>query len=159
MSRRGAGRGFTLIEMVVAVALIALMATLALPLQELTVKRSREADLRTALRQIRDALDAHKQATVDGNIPLVLGDSGYPKSLAVLVNGVKDAKSPTGNLIYFLRRLPRDPFADPATKAEESWGLRSYQSPYDQPRPGKDVYDVYSLSDGTGINGIPYREW
>lgn len=156
---KAAWRGFTLIELVVAVALIALMATLALPLQELAVKRSREADLRDALRQIRTALDAHKQATVDGNIPAEPGGSGYPQSLVVLVNGVKDAKSPTGNLIYFLRRLPRDPFADPAAKPEEGWGLRSYQSPHDRPRPGKDVYDVYSLSDDAGINGIPYREW
>lgn len=156
--RRGA-RGFSLIELVVAVTLIALMATLALPLQELTVKRGREADLRTALHQIREALDAYKQGTVDGNIVTEPGDSGYPKSLLVLVEGVKDAKSPTGDRLYFLRRIPRDPFADPSRSPEESWGLRSYQSPFDQPRPGKDVFDVYSLSDAIGINGVPYREW
>lgn len=153
------GRGFTLVELVAAVALIALMATLALPLQELTVKRGREADLRASLRQIRDALDAHRQATQDGNVVVEPGDSGYPKSLDVLVDGVKDAKSPSGNKLYFLRRIPRDPFGDPALKPGEDWGLRSYQSTHDQPRPGKDVYDVYSRSAGVGINGVPYREW
>lgn len=153
------GRGFTLVELVAAVALIALMATLALPLQELTVKRGREAELRAALRQIRDALDAHRQAAQDGNVVVEPGDSGYPKSLDVLVEGVKDAKSPTGNKIYFLRRIPRDPFGDPELKPGEDWGLRSYQSTHDQPRPGKDVYDVYSRSAGVGINGVPYREW
>lgn len=156
---RAAALGFTLIELVVAVTLIALLATLALPLQELTVKRGREAELRTALRQIRDALDAYRQAADDGRIVLAQGESGYPKTLSVLVDGVKDAKSPAGERIYFLRRIPRDPFADPAQGPEETWGLRSYQSPHDAPRPGKDVFDVYSLSDATGINGVPYREW
>jgi general secretion pathway protein G len=154
-----AARGFTLIELVVAVSLIALMATLALPLQELTVKRGREADLRAALRQIRTALDDYKQAVEDGHIVTEPGDSGYPKSLVVLVEGVKDAKSPTGAPLHFLRRIPRDPFADPSLRPEASWGLRSYRSPHDQPRPGHDVYDVYSLSDAIGINGVAYREW
>lgn len=154
--RRG---GFTLIELLVSVALIALMSTLAMPLQELTVKRNQEADLRAALRQIREALDAHKLAADSGRILIASGDSGYPKMLTALVAGVKDAKSPTGQPIYFLRRLPRDPFAERSLSAEESWGLRSYLSPHDQPRAGDDVYDVYSLSAGVGINGIPYRQW
>jgi general secretion pathway protein G len=151
--------GFTLIEIMVALALIALFATLALPLQELAVKRSQEMELRTALRQIRGALDAYKQAADDGRIVVAPGDSGYPKSLSELVTGVKDARSATGAPIHFLRRIPRDPFADANLRPEESWGLRSYQSSHDQPRPGDDVYDVYSLSPGTGLNGVPYREW
>jgi general secretion pathway protein G len=152
-------RGFTLIELMVAVALVALFSTLALPLQELAVKRNQEADLRAALRQIREALDAYRQATDSGNITVAAGASGYPKTLSLLVTGVKDAKSPTGMPMYFLRRIPRDPFADPVLRAEETWGLRSYLSPPDQPRPGDDVFDVYSLSEATGLNGVPYRQW
>lgn len=158
MNRLGV-RGFTLIELVVAIALIALFSTLALPLQELSAKRSQEAELRAALRQIRDGLDAYKQAVDDGRIETAVGRSGYPKELMVLVEGVKDIKSPTGAPIHFLRRIPRDPFADSELRPEETWGLRSYLSPYDDPRPGDDVFDVHSLSPDVGINGIPYREW
>lgn len=153
------GRGFTLIELLVTLALISLFATLALPLAELTVKRSQEAELRAALRQIREALDRHKQMADDGRITLRLGDSGYPPTLEILVEGVIDNKSPDRQKIYFLRRLPRDPFADPSQKTDGGWGWRSYKSPYDRPRAGDDVYDVYSLSGGVGLNGVPYREW
>lgn len=152
-------KGFTLIELLVTLALIALFATMALPLTELTVRRNQEAELRSSLRQIRDALDAHKQAADAGRIAIGPGDSGYPRNLAVLAEGVVDSKSPEKNVIYFLRRIPRDPFADPETRPEDSWGLRSYKSPHDQPRPGDDVYDVYSPSSETGLNGVPYREW
>ncbi|MDD5250651.1 MAG: type II secretion system protein [Rhodocyclaceae bacterium] len=151
--------GFTLIELMVSLALIALFSTLALPLQELAAKRSQEADLHAALREIRTALDAYKQAVDDGRIVVAAGASGYPQNLMLLVTGVKDAKSPTGAPLHFLRRIPRDPFADPKLKPEDSWGLRSYLSPYDEPQPGDDVYDVYSRSPGIGINGVPYKEW
>jgi len=152
-------RGFTLIELLVTLALISLFATLALPLAELTVKRNQEADLRRSLRQIREALDAHKQAVDNGRITLRAGDSGYPKSLTVLVEGVEDIKSPEKRLIYFLRRVPRDSFAAPESAPEDTWGLRSYRSTFDQPRAGDDVFDVFSLSQEVGINGIPYRDW
>lgn len=152
-------KGFSLIELMVTLALISLFATMALPLAELAIKRTQEADLRSALRQIRDALDAYKQAADDGRVTTRPGDSGYPKTLGVLVEGVVDNKSPEKTTIYFLRRIPRDPLADPQVKPEDSWGKRSYKSPYDRPRPGDDVYDVYSLSTESGINGIPYNEW
>lgn len=152
-------RGFTLIELLVTLALIGLVASIALPVAELTTLRLKEGELRSALRQIREGLDAHKQAVDEGRIILRAGDSGYPRSLNVLVEGVEDARSPTRAKINFLRRIPRDPFADPALKPEDTWGKRSYQSPPDRPRPGDDVYDVYSLAPGTGINGIQYREW
>jgi len=152
-------RGFTLIELLVTLALIGLVASIALPVAELTTLRLKEGELRSALRQIREGLDAYKQAADEGRIILRAGESGYPRSLAVLVEGVEDARSPARAKINFLRRIPRDPFADPTLKPEDTWGKRSYQSPPDRPRPGDDVYDVYSLMSGTGINGILYREW
>lgn len=152
-------QGFTLIELLVTLALISLFATLALPLAELTVKRSQEVELRAALRQIREALDRYKQMADDGRIAMQPGDSGYPPTLETLVAGVVDSKSPDRQKIIFLRRIPRDPLAEPSQRAESGWGKRSYKSPYDRPRPGDDVYDVYSLSTGVGINGVPYSEW
>jgi len=154
------GAGFTLIELVITVAIIAILASVALPLNELVVTRSKEQELRRALREIREALDLHKQAWDDGRIQKRTGESGYPKRLETLVEGVEDQKSPKKEKIYFLRRLPRDPFtADPNLTAAESWGKRSYASPPDEPKEGEDVYDVFSLAPGKGINGRPYREW
>lgn len=152
-------RGFTLIELLVTLALIGLVASIALPVAELTTRRIKEGELRSALRQIREGLDAYKQAADEGRIIQRVGDSGYPRSLAMLAEGVEDARSPMHTRINFLRRVPRDPFADPSLKPEDTWGKRSYQSPHDRPRAGDDVYDVYSLAPGTGINGIEYREW
>lgn len=151
--------GFTLIEMLATLALIALVATAALPLAELTVQRTKEAELRTALRQVRTALDAYKQAYDEGRILQKAGDSGYPKSLMLLVDGVEDAKNPARMPLRFLRRIPRDPFADPSLRDEDTWGLRSYRSPPHDPRPGEDVFDVYSRAGGVGINGVPYKQW
>ena len=152
-------RGFTLIELLVTMALISLLATMALPLAELTMQRSKEAELRSALRQIRSALDAYKQAFDEGRIIQHPGDSGYPRNLNTLVQGIDDAKSPVRARMYFLRSIPRDPFSNPSTMPEETWGLRSYRSSHELPQRGDDVYDVYSQSSGVGINGIAYKEW
>ncbi|MDP3167044.1 MAG: type II secretion system protein [Hydrogenophaga sp.] len=153
-------RGFTLIELLVTVAIVAILASVAVPLVELNVQRTREHELRTALRQIRGALDAHKRATDEGRVLARTGGSGYPRTLSELVDGVSDAKSPTTARIYFLRRLPRDPFnTDRSLSAAETWGLRAYSSPPDTPAEGEDVYDVYSRSGRTGLNGQPYRGW
>jgi general secretion pathway protein G len=153
-------KGFTLIELVITVAIVAVLASVALPLNELVIQRAKEQDLRRALRDIREAIDAHKQAFDEGRMVKRPGDTGYPKRLEDLVAGVEDQKSPKRDRIYFLRRLPRDPLADdPAKGPAESWGKRSYASPPDDPRDGEDVFDVFSLSAGTGINGRPYREW
>ncbi len=152
--------GFTLIELMVTVAIIAVLATIAFPMAEVAAQRSKEQDLRHSLRQIREAIDAYKQVWDEGRIEKKLGEPGYPPKLKALVEGVKDAKSPEGKKIYFLRSLPRDPMSDDdQATAEETWGKRSYASPYDDPQEGEDVFDVYSLSEGEGLNGIPYREW
>jgi len=153
-------RGFTLIELVITVAIVAVLASVALPLNELVVQRAKEQDLRRALRDIREAIDAYKQAWDENHIAKSAGDSGYPKKLEDLVAGVEDQQSPKKARIYFLRRLPRDPFAiDPQLGPAETWGRRSYASPPDEPKEGDDVYDVFSLSGAIGINGRPYREW
>jgi general secretion pathway protein G len=152
-------RGFTLIELVIAVAIVAILASAALPLNELVVQRAKEQDLRRALRDIRTAIDAYKQASDEGRIPKRVGESGYPKRLEDLVQGVEDEKSPKRERMYFLRRLPRDPFALNEVSSAESWGKRSYASPPEDPREGDDVFDVFTLAPGKGINGRPYREW
>ena len=153
-------RGFTLIELVITVALVGLLAAMVVPTVELTVKRTKEAELRTALRELRRAIDAYKQAVDEGRVAGKLGESGYPPTLSVLVDGVNDERSAEKRKIYFLRRLPRDPMANDAALApEETWGLRSYASEPDAPAEGDDVYDVYSRSTAVGLNGIAYAKW
>lgn len=154
-------RGFTLIELVVTVAIVALLATAIVPSARLVYQREREVELRSALRTLRTAIDAYKRAVDTGHIKKELDKSGYPPDLQVLVNGVDDARSAQdGVKIYFLRQIPRDPFwPDTSVPAAESWGLRSYASPPDDPQPGDDVFDVYSRSSLTGLNGVPYHEW
>jgi general secretion pathway protein G len=153
-------KGFTLIELLVTLAILAALSTVALPLTQVAAQRSKEEELKHALWQIRDAIDAYKSAADAGKIDRVVGDSGYPARLDVLVDGVADKTSPTHSQLYFLRRIPRDPLCDcPSRGDAQTWGKRSYASPPDSPSEGADVYDVYSLDDGTGLNGIPFRKW
>lgn len=152
-------RGFSLIELVVVLAILAVLASVGLPLAELAHRRTQEEDLRRSLREIRSALDAYKRLVDQGSIQRPADGSGYPPSLDVLVSGVPDARSPRGTKIYLLRQLPRDPFAPEGVNALESWSLRGYASGPDDPKPGNDVFDVHSRSNAVGLNGVPYREW
>ena len=155
-----APRGFTLIELIIVVAIVAILASGLMPLIELAAQRSKEQDLRAALRDMRTAIDAYKQAVDEGRVAKKADESGYPPSLALLATGVPNEKDPEKRKIYFLRRIPRDPFfVDSQVSAEKTWGLRSYESPPDDPRDGKDVFDVYSTSRKTGLNGVPYNKW
>jgi general secretion pathway protein G len=154
-------RGFTIVELVISVAIISLLATAVVPSAQLLYQRERERELRASLRTLRGALDAYKTASDSGRIKKSVDKSGYPPNLQSLVEGVDDAGSAKeGTKIYFLRRLPRDPFWPDATApAADTWGLRSYASPPDDPQPGDDVYDIYSRSSRTGLNGVPYHDW
>jgi len=152
--------GFTLIEVLIATAIVAIIAVLASSMVVTAVKREKEQELRVALRQIRQAIDDYKRASDAGRIARAPGDSGYPKTLATLASGTPDLLDPAGRRIHFLRRVPRDPFGvATGVPAEATWGLRSFASEPDAPAAGDDVYDVFSLSQAAGLNGVPYRRW
>lgn len=155
-ARRAAG--FTIIELLAVMAVLGILVMAAMPLAEISVQRDRERELKRALWEIRDAIDSYKKAAEAGNVALVPDSAGFPASLAALVDGATHPKK-EGSTQFFLRRVPRDPFADPDIPAEKTWGLRSYQSSASQPKPGSDVYDVYSRSDKVGLNGIALRDW
>lgn len=159
MQPRKYSAGFTFIELMVTIVILGVLASAAYPMAKLAIQRNKEHELKLGLRQIRIAIDAYKQAADEGRISKDSNESGFPLTLEVLVNGVGNVRDTAHKKIYFLSRLPRDPFADPSLKAAETWGKRSYASPPEQPAEGDDVFDVYSKSIGVGINGIPYREW
>lgn len=153
-------QGFTLIELLVTVAIVALLASVTLPFAEVSVKRAKEQELRLALRQLRGAIDAYKHAVDEGRVAKSTEESGYPKKLEALVDGVEDSLDPQRRKIYFLRRIPRNPFyPDSNASPVDTWGKRSYASPPDDPKEGDDVFDVYPLTDGVGLNDLPYRQW
>jgi general secretion pathway protein G len=152
--------GFSLIELLVVIAIMSVLATVAMPLAELSHRRTQEEDLRRSLREIRTAIDVYKRLVDSGRIARSADGTGYPPSLDVLVDGVVDAQSPSRAKLYLLRRLPRDPFAPGSIgNAANTWGLRSYASSADDPQPGDDVYDVFSRSPDRGLDGVLYREW
>jgi general secretion pathway protein G len=170
IARRARPRGFTLVELVITLALVGILALAVVPFSQLIVQREKEQQLSAALREIRTALDTYKEASDTGLIEREADASGYPPSLAVLVDGVKNVKDPKGGLLMFLRRVPRDPFfsGDPDTPPEDTWNVRAFGEPpghadgsdsTERGTAGKDVFDVASKSDRVGINGIPYRQW
>lgn len=151
---RRSQRGFSLVEAVVVAAVMAILASAALPVVRFTVTRSKEADLRHHLRTMRNAIDEYKRYSDAGLIPVDLGTEGYPADLEALVEGV-DIVGQVDIQKKFLRRIPVDPMT-----GEAEWGLRSYQDEPDSTSwSGENVYDVYSLSEGVGLNGVPYSEW
>ena len=153
-------RGFTFIELMITLAIMATLAMVAVPMTQVTVQRLKERELRGALIEIREALEAYKRAADGGRIKLSVGDSGYPKKLEELVEGVPDQKSARKQNIYFLRRLPRDPFALRSdVAAADTWYKRAYSSPPDNPTEGEDVFDVSSRSSKVGLNGVPLNLW
>jgi general secretion pathway protein G len=154
-------QGFSLIELLVTLAILALLTTLAAPTLQLIQQRNKEHELKSSLREIRQAIDAYKKAHDENRIERRIDQSGFPPNLDVLYTGVPDVTDPNRQKkIFFLRKLPRDPFyPDKTVNPAETWGKRSYESTYDSPREGLDVYDVYSLAPGYSLNGTPYREW
>ena len=145
-------RGFTLAELVMVVALIAILSAMALPVAKFTVKRQKEAELRLALRQIRTAIDEYKRMSDQGLIPITLGGEGYPEALDDLVEGVEIVGQDTK--MRFLRRIPVDPMT------HDDWVLRSYQDDVDATSwGGENVYDVRTSSEGTALNGTKYADW
>lgn len=154
MPRSRSQAGFTIAEMVIVVAILAILASAAIPLATTTRKRSKEADLRASLREMRYAIDEYKRYSDAGLIPVDLGAEGYPSELEDLVEGV-EVVGQVDQQVRFLRRIPVDPMT-----GEAEWGLRSFQDTPDSPSwGGENVYDVYSLSEGIGLNGVPYSEW
>lgn len=152
--------GLTLIEVLVTITILAILASVVVPLSQMTVKREKELELRRSLRVIRSAIDGYKRVWDEGRIKKSVDESGYPPDLETLVEGVEDVSTPDGKTIRFLRRVPRDPMnPDTSLPPEETWGLRSYESDPDSPSEGEDVFDVYSLSEETAIDGTGYRDW
>lgn len=152
--RRQGQAGYTLAELVMVAAVMAILATAALPVAKFTAKRSKEAELRQALRQMRNAIDEYKRYADSGLIPVDLGTDGYPPELEVLVEGV-DVVGQIDKKVKFLRRIPIDPMT-----GTDEWGLRSFQDEPDaESWGGEDVYDVFSLSEARGLNGVPYSKW
>ena len=146
-------RGFTVAELVMVTALVAILAAVALPTGRFMQQREREWELRLDLRLMRNAIDDYKWLSDQGMIQVEIGTEGYPKSLEVLAEGV----SVVGQLNKrkFLRRIPVDPMTG---KAE--WGLRSYQDSFDSSSwGGQNVYDVYSVSQGKALDGTKYKDW
>lgn len=152
--------GFTLIEMMVSLALLATLASAAIPIYQRQQQQRNEQELRVALREIRTALDRYAQLSEEGIIDKETGMSNWPVSLNQLVDGVENKKSTNRQKIYLLRKIPRDPLCDCEGKPNnETWRLRaSTQAPGDT-SGGKDVWDVSSSSTQPGLNGIPYAQW
>ena len=147
-------RGLSLVELIVAFTILLILTTAALPLARVKVKRERERELRYALRQMRDAVDRYKDAADRGLIQVEVGSEGYPPDLETLVNGV-DMVGQVDKKFKFLRRIPRDPMTN-----SDDWGLRSMQDdPQSMSWGGENLFDVYTKSQGTALDGSQYADW
>jgi general secretion pathway protein G len=153
--------GFTLAEMIITLAIVAVLAVSALPLGKMAVKRQNEIELQRDLRLMREAIDAYKKLADEKKIEVDEDTEGYPPTLEVLVKGVevqdKEAKGTGGKrkTVKFLRRIPKDPMTGTA-----DWGLRSYQDDFDSDVWGEEnVYDVYTKSPAVALDGTKYKDW
>lgn len=151
--------GLTLIELIVALAILAILASVVLPMAEVTVKRTKEIELKRALREVRSAIDAYKadfeEAKLKKKITTSIDETGYPEEIEVLIEG-RDWGGLYPYKKKYLRRMPRDPFDE----YEQGWGFRSYSDDYDTTTwGGEDIYDIYTQSDKVGLDGTPYNSW
>ncbi|MDH5466375.1 MAG: type II secretion system GspH family protein [Candidatus Aminicenantes bacterium] len=154
-------KGFTLIEMLVTLTILAILATAIMPLAKIAVKREREIELRRNLRSIREAIDAYKKLADENKIEIEEDTEGYPPDLETLVEGVEvqeegeEGEEPGTKIVKFLRRIPKDPMTN-----SYDWGLRSYQDDHDSDVwGGENVYDVYTKSMATALDGTQYKDW
>ena len=162
-------RGFSYVEMVFAVAMLALLAAVATPYLEKNIQRKKESELKQSLRDIRTAIDDYKDAADAGKFFKRVGDTGYPHRLQDLVDGVEDITDANKKKLRFLRQIPADPMVSATVSAisqtnrsvnpADTWGKRSYDSDADSPSEGEDVYDIYSTSVEIGNNGVAYAKW
>lgn len=154
--------GYTLVELLVVMAILGVLAAAVMPLGEMLLRSQKERELRLALWEIRGAIDEYKKASDKGLIKASASDSGYPPRLDTLVLGAEDGRATagaSGQFVYFLRRLPRDPFAAPDIPAAQTWRVRSYASPPDKPVAGNDVFDVMPTAAGKALDGSAYSDW
>jgi general secretion pathway protein G len=159
--RRNQG-GLTLLELLITLVILSVLASAVLPMAEVTIKRTKEIELRRSLRLIRTAIDEYKadydKAVLEKKISATLDETGYPKELKDLVEG-EDWGGLYSPKRRYLRRIPRDPFAPSDLAAEENWALRAYEDDAGDSWSGGDIYDVHSQSDGIALDGTPYNEW
>ena len=147
-------RGYSLTELMVVYTLLTILSLTVFPVARFTVRRQKEMELRRVLRMMRQAIDDYKRFSDAGLIPVELGTEGYPSEMEVLVEGV-ELVGTIGTKQRFMRRIPIDPMT-----GDTEWGMRSVQDDFDSSSwGGENVYDVYSLSEATGLNGVPYEEW
>lgn len=153
-SLRGGQSGYSLAELIMVCTLMLILAGVATPVVKFTHKRAKEAELREALRTLRNAIDEYKRYSDAGLLPIELGTDGYPSDFDVMLEGIELVGQVDMN-VKFLRRIPVDPMT-----GEDEWGKRSYQDDVDSSSwGGENLFDVYSLSQGVGLNGVPYTEW
>jgi general secretion pathway protein G len=157
-SRRVSTAGYSFVELLVVTTILIILASAVMPLIRVTVQRQREIELHRTLRELRTAIDKYKDAVDQGlisNLDVRAGSEGYPDSLEVLVEGVTAANDASGRKLKFLRRVPIDPITH-----EAEWGMRSYQDEPDSTSwGGQNVYDVYTKSEGTALDGTKYKDW
>lgn len=159
-NKKTLSRGFTIIELLVVMAILGILSVAVMPLSEMLVTSQKERELKQALWEIRGAIDEYKKVVTSVDNAVQNSSAGYPPNLQVLVDGITHPKPEAGGRhVYFLRTMPRDPFADKTLPADKTWRLRSFTSPPENPEPGAEVFDVHSSSDAEALDGSRYAKW